>query len=77
MESEKKSNGALIGLIVIVIILIIGGIYVWMSSRNTANNPNVQIESMRTTDSAELNNLEQEVNAANTDAGANAIDSVQ
>jgi len=32
METEQKSNGALIGLIVIVIILIIGGIYLWQTS---------------------------------------------
>jgi len=31
MEKEEKTNGALIGLIVIIIILIIGGIYIWQS----------------------------------------------
>ena len=32
MEPEQKSNGALIGSVIIIIILIIGGIYLW---RNT------------------------------------------
>lgn len=31
MEPEEKSNGTLIGAIVIIIILIIGGIYTWQS----------------------------------------------
>lgn len=29
METEKKSNGALVGSIIVIIILIIGGIYFW------------------------------------------------
>jgi hypothetical protein len=29
METDKKSNGAFVGLIVIVIILVIGSIYIW------------------------------------------------
>ncbi len=32
METEQKSNGALVGLIIIVIILIVGGIYFWKNS---------------------------------------------
>mgnify|MGYP001570673623 CR=1 FL=1 len=32
MESEEKSNGALVGSFIIIIILIIGGIYVWIKS---------------------------------------------
>jgi hypothetical protein len=31
MKSEKKSNGALVGSIIIIIILVIGGIYIWQS----------------------------------------------
>lgn len=32
MESQKKSNGALVGSIIIIIILILGGIYFWKNS---------------------------------------------
>ncbi|MEK9182847.1 MAG: hypothetical protein AAB809_02085 [Patescibacteria group bacterium] len=32
MEPEQKSNGALTGLIIIIIILVLGGIYLWKSS---------------------------------------------
>ncbi len=31
MEPEQKSNGALVGSIVIVLILIIGGVYMWQN----------------------------------------------
>jgi hypothetical protein len=31
MEPEQKSNGALVGSIIIIIILIIGGIYMWQN----------------------------------------------
>jgi hypothetical protein len=32
MEIEQKTNGALIGSVIIIIILIIGGIYLWKVS---------------------------------------------
>jgi hypothetical protein len=31
MEPEQKSNGALIGSVIIVLILIVGGIYMWQN----------------------------------------------
>lgn len=52
MEPEKKSNGALIGLIVIIIILILGGIYIWQTNKNKIiKNP----QSLAVT--ANINNL--------------------
>lgn len=33
IETEQKSNGATIGLIIIIIILVIGGIYLWKNSQ--------------------------------------------
>ncbi len=38
METEKKSDGALFGSIVIVIILIIGGIYIFYSKIQEIKN---------------------------------------
>lgn len=32
--TDKKSNGALIGSIIIIVILVLGGIYIWMSKTN-------------------------------------------
>lgn len=38
METEKKSNGALFGSIVIIIILIIGGIYLFITKMQEIKN---------------------------------------
>jgi len=62
MEPEQKSNGALTGLVVIVIILIIGGIYLWksgMSSKQEAENPPATDNSANSID-AELNGIDVE-----------------
>ena len=39
MEPEEKSNGALIGSFVIIIILILGGLYIWNKSLKTKPLP--------------------------------------
>ena len=77
MEPEKKSNGVLIGLVVIIIILVVGGVYLWQANKKVADNTNIQTESVVTTDSAELDTLQQEIDTTNTDVGASVIDSVQ
>ena len=79
MEPEKKSNGALVGLIVIIIILIIGGIYIWLSNQKAVELQNSQTESQGVTDqdSAELNTLEQDLDTTDIDVGANVINSVK
>ena len=77
MEPEKKSNGALVGLIVIIIILIIGGIYIWLSSQKAVELQNSQTESQNVTDqdAAALNALEQDSNTIdiNTGVDINAV----
>jgi len=41
METEKKSNGALFGSIVIVLIIVIGGIYLFITKiQEVKNNQN-------------------------------------
>ena len=77
MEPEKKSNGALVGLVVIIIILVIGGVYMWKSNKDTVNDTDVPTESVSTIDTTELDTLEQEINVADIDVGANMIDSIQ
>ena len=32
MEPEQKSSGALVGLIIIIIILVLGGVYLWINN---------------------------------------------
>jgi uncharacterized protein YpmB len=76
MDPEKKSNGALIGSIIILAILIIGGIYVWQSKVKSAVEEKNSQSQVSPTDEADLNSLEQDVNSANTDIEANAIESV-
>ena len=76
MEPEKKSNGAFIGLIIILIILIVGGIYIWMSNKNAKElmewNSQAQSEAVTNQDSAALNALEQDLKTADTDIGVDA-----
>ena len=40
MEPEKKSNGAFVGLVVIINILVLGGIYIWQSSQKEKTDTN-------------------------------------
>jgi multidrug resistance efflux pump len=37
MEGEKKSSGAMVGLVVIIIILVVGVLYVWKASKDTSD----------------------------------------
>jgi len=65
MDPEKKSNGALIGSIVVIIILIIGGIYLWKASLKEKNatpetsNDTVNLEA--DLNSIDLENLDEEI----------------
>ncbi len=76
MEPEKKSNGALIGVIVIILILVLGGIYIWQSKVAKAPSDTLT-EEPTTEDSNELQNLEQELNTTDVEIGASVIESVQ
>jgi len=78
MEPETKSNGSLVGLVVIVIILVVGVIYIWMSNKKTIEQPVTPLTNTNTVtnqDSSDLNALEQDSNAtdANTGVDYNAI----
>jgi hypothetical protein len=81
MDTEKKSNGALIGLVIIVVILVIGGIYMWQSSQDTTVNSTIsdnQTSSGGVTaeDVANLDTLDADINSADTSIDANTVDSV-
>ena len=66
MEQEKKSNGAFIGLAIIIIILVIGGIYVWQSKVDTGalNNSALTAEEAKS-----LDTLDQDLNTLDTNVG--------
>ena len=73
---EKKPNGAMLGLIVIVIILIIGGIYIWQASVSkpsvenpigtTEGTPSAQNQALTSQDASAVDALDQD--AQKTDA---------
>ena len=71
MEPEKKSNGALLGLIVIIVLLVVGGVYLWMK-----NTPPVD-DAITTQDSAELDTLGQELNTANVGIDTNVANDLK
>lgn len=65
---EKKSNGALIGSIVIIVILIIGGIYIWQTKMKTVlEEKTIESEELTPVDSEELNTLEEDLNMLETE----------
>jgi len=67
MEPEKKSHGALIGSIIIIIILIIGGIYIWQNKakemRLEKEKQQLEMETTVQEDIEGLNTLEEDLNA--------------
>jgi len=67
MEPEKKSNGALIGLIIIILLLVIGGVYVWQSNKNTT----LEVETPLITekDSTDLETMEASLETTDTNIG--------
>lgn len=78
METEKKSNGALVGIVIVVIILVIGGIYMWQINKNVTDNTNIEKGGViTTTDSVELDTLQKEIDTTDTNIDANTINSVQ
>ncbi|MCX6752911.1 MAG: hypothetical protein NTW62_01020 [Candidatus Nomurabacteria bacterium] len=72
---DKKSNGALIGSVVIIIILIIGGIYLYNTNvqqkMEQPVNTNVGATVQQNKTSADLTNLETDLNSTDL----NSIDS--
>ncbi|MEI7765037.1 MAG: hypothetical protein WCI93_00460 [bacterium] len=69
MDTEKKSHGALIGSIIVIIILIIGGIYVWQTKvkeiKLEQQKVQMQAQAINAASLNELNTLEEDLK--NTD----------
>lgn len=78
MEPEKKQNGALVGLVVIVIVLVIGGIYVFMQNqkmlglKNSEMMSEAETQNLTDQDASALNALEQASTELNTNIGVDA-----
>jgi len=79
MEPEKKSRGALIGSIIIIVILVIGGIYIWQTKvkqmQLEKEKAQMEAQAIQAQNLQELNALEQELNSidANVDVDVNSI----
>ena len=77
MEPEKKSHGALIGSIIIIIILLVGGIYIWQSKvKQTVNAPTTTETTSTASDINDLNSLDQDLNNIDTNTNVD-IDNLQ
>ncbi|MFA6000131.1 MAG: hypothetical protein WC783_04095 [Candidatus Paceibacterota bacterium] len=69
MEPDKKSNGTIVGIIVIIAILIIGGVYTWQSKVKSALKEKEIQENTIQNDASVLDSLEQDLQ--NTDTNLN------
>lgn len=69
MEPEKKSNGTLVGAIIIIVILIIGGIYTWQSKVKSALKEKADAENTITNDANMINALEEDLGSTDIDLG--------
>jgi predicted RNase H-related nuclease YkuK (DUF458 family) len=80
MEMEKKSNGAFIGSIIVIIILVLGGIYLWTSKVKDNQNTGSQtiLEDTDTTAAEsydDLSGIEEELDSTEIDVSID-IDSI-
>lgn len=66
MEPEKKSNGTLVGIIIILVILLIGGIYTYQSKMKSSLEEKAAKQDTITNDANELNALQQDLNTTDT-----------
>ena len=76
MEPEKKSHGALIGSIIIIIILIIGGIYVLQTKvknmKLEQQKAKMEAAAINAANLNELKTLEQDLNSTDVSTGVDA-----
>ena len=76
MEPEKKSHGALIGAIIVIVILIIGGLYVWQTKVKQLQLQKAAAlqaaQALQAQYMADLKDLEQNINSTDTATGVEA-----
>jgi len=71
MENEKKTSGAFIGLVVIVIILVIGGIYIWKSKIDEIEIIKAQNAAIIAEQANIIDSLEKEIKSTDTNINPN------
>lgn len=73
MEPTNKSNGALVGSIIVILLLVLGGIYFWMTQAEKEAISLEQQEAMQNLEAAiieaenSLTQVEGEINASSSD----------
>ena len=76
MGPEKKSYGALIGSIIIIVILVIGGLYIWQTKVKEIKQKQQEVEMQAAAINAanmnELKTLEQDLNSVDVSTGVDA-----
>lgn len=80
---DKKSNGAFIGAVIVIIILVLGGLYVWQNQNKESTEPKKEIGEENTDQSSavinaynELEAFDQELGTTNTNVEVN-VDTLQ
>ncbi|MEK7564157.1 MAG: hypothetical protein AAB510_01135 [Patescibacteria group bacterium] len=70
MEPEQKTNGALVGLIIIIVILAIGGIYMWKNSvpKNTTPTEDTTLDTTAETGTDDTAEIEANINNVDLDS---------
>ena len=66
MEPEKKSNGTVVGIIIVIVILVMGGIYTWQSKVKETLKEKAAQENTLQNDADALNILDQDLNGTDT-----------
>ena len=75
MEPERKTSGAVVGLVIIIIILVVGGIYIWQSNQKEMQENATETEEVTEEDSTDLDTLNAELDATDTSTGVD-VDTV-
>lgn len=66
MEKDKKTSGAMVGLMIILIVLIIGGVYTWKSKVKDAPDNQQVFAPITVEDEEELDALLEDLGASGT-----------
>lgn len=72
MEEDTKTNGAFVGLVIIILILVIGGIYVWQMKIKEIARIKAQNEAQMAEQANIISALEQDIENIDTDIGVDA-----
>ena len=64
MEQEQKSTGALFGSIIIIVLIILGGVYIWQTKMKEVQQEKQKQTEIIQANNAELDKIEQDLKNA-------------